>query len=132
MRGSAIGDTNRRASHPSSAISNYAYGVLQSRVSIACVASGLDPSAGVIHARRRGRPGLTLDLMEPLRPLTDARVLDFIRSHAFARADFPVGNDGVVSLHPQLGRAVSASKVEDRLVPTYIQAFINCLEGLDK
>src|SRR5580658_3637342 len=65
LRGSAIGESNRRASHPTNAILNYGYAVLQSQVAIACASLGLDAGAGVLHTRRPRRPALALDLMEP-------------------------------------------------------------------
>lgn len=130
LRGSAIGDSNCHATHPANAMLNYAYGCLQSRVSIACAASGIDPAAGVIHARRRGRPALIFDLMEPLRPLVDAAVLDFIQSQVFVRADFPLGSDGIVRLHPQLARIVSSlgigAEAATGLVANFIGEVAKC------
>jgi len=124
MRGSALGDSNRRATHPANALLNYAYGCLQSQVSIACAACGLDPGAGILHARRRGRPALVFDLMEPLRPMVDAEVLNFIGSQVFARADFPIGADGVVRIHPQLARVVSSLGVSSLAVAETVAHFI--------
>ena len=106
LRGSAIGDTNRWASHPTNALLNYAYAVVHSQVAIACASLGIDTGLGVLHARREGRPALVLDLMEPMRPIVDARIVDFIGRHSFSRVDFPIGRDGVCRLHPQLARAV--------------------------
>jgi CRISPR-associated protein Cas1 len=107
LRGSAIGESNRRASHPTNAILNYGYAVLQSQTSIACAMLGLEAGAGVLHARRPRRPSLVLDLMEPTRPLVDAQMVDFLSRHTFSRADFPIGRDGVCRLHPQLARVVA-------------------------
>jgi hypothetical protein len=45
--------------------------------------------------------------MEPMRPIVDARVVDFLSRHTFSRADFPIGRDGVCRLHPQLARVVA-------------------------
>lgn len=121
LRGSAIGETNRHASHPTNAILNYAYAVLQSQVAIVCAPLGLDARAGVLHARRPRRPSLVLDLMEPLRPMVDARIVDFLSRHTFSRVDFPIGRDGVCRLHPQLARVVAqaatlqAEGVEDEI-----------------
>jgi hypothetical protein len=45
--------------------------------------------------------------MEPMRPLVDALVVEFLSRHTFNRVDFPIGRDGVCRLHPQLARAVA-------------------------
>ena len=47
-----------------------------------------------------------LDLMEPLRPVVDRRVLEFVQAHAFHPADFTIRSDGVCShlLDKQAGR----------------------------
>ena len=130
LRGSARGDTNRWASHPTNALLNYAYAVLHSQVAIACASLGVNTGLGVLHARREGRPALVLDLMEPLRPIVDARIVDLIGSHTFSRVDFPVGRDGICRLHPQLARVVvqlatpPATKVE-----TALQSFLTNVPG---
>lgn len=125
VRSSILGKANRNATHPMNAMLNYSYAVLQSQVTIAAVKAGLDPSAGILHARRPGRPSLVFDLMEPLRPLVDAHVVNFLQSHVFARADFPIGVDGVVRLHPQLARVVSSLKIANHLVIQTVESFIS-------
>src|SRR5215469_8990722 len=65
MRGSTVGNSNRKASHPAHAMLNYVYGVLQNRVGVEVAKVGLDPAAGFLHSRQSGRPSLLLDLMEP-------------------------------------------------------------------
>lgn len=53
---------------------NYGYAVLRAAVARALVSAGLQPALGV-HHRHRGNPFcLADDLLEPLRPLVDARV----------------------------------------------------------
>jgi len=69
----------RRASHPINGALNYGYGFLYHALEWQCLASGLDPSVGIIHKLRRSRPSLACDLIEPLRcmvELTVARNLD--------------------------------------------------------
>lgn len=124
LRSSAGGGTNRNATHPANALLNYAFAGLHSQITVASAKAGLDPEAGVLHARRPGRPSLMLDLMEPLRPVVEARLVDFMQAHVFARADFPLGNDGVVRIHPQLARAViAATSLDARVVESSIASF---------
>lgn len=128
LRGSAIGDTNRWANHPTNGLLNYAYAVLHSQVAIACASLGIDATAGVLHSRRPGRPALILDLMEPLRPIVDARIVDFIGCHTFSRIDFPIARDGVCRIHPQLARVivqlatVSGETIKSRVTEVALRA----------
>lgn len=95
---------NRNASHPVNAILNYAYAALESQMRIHVAATGFDPRIGVMHTGRRDRSDLVLDLMEPLRPLVDRRVLEFLRAHTFHPADFTIRSDGVCRLNPEMAR----------------------------
>lgn len=53
---------------------NYGYAVVRAAVARAIVAAGLLPALGLHHANRSNAFCLADDLMEPLRPLVDARV----------------------------------------------------------
>jgi CRISPR-associated protein Cas1 len=46
------------------------------------------------------------DLMEPLRPVVDRTVLEFVQAHAFHRADFTIRSDGVCRLNPDMARHI--------------------------
>ena len=61
--------------------------------------------------------------MEPLRPLVDRLVLDFIRSHTFTPADFPVTKKGICRLHPQLAKRVAGLAVADERVMVGVEGF---------
>lgn len=97
----------RNATHPINAILNYAYAILEGQVRIQIVAAGLDPSIGVLHSGRRGRPDFVLDLMEPLRPIVDRAVLEFVQTHTFHPADFTMRSDGVCRLNPEMARQIA-------------------------
>ncbi len=58
------------------ALLNYGYAVLRAAVGRALVGSGLHPALGIHHANRSNPFCLADDLLEPLRPLVDARVRD--------------------------------------------------------
>ncbi|MCC5829202.1 MAG: CRISPR-associated endonuclease Cas1 [Phycisphaeraceae bacterium] len=62
------------AADPLNAMLNYGYGVLRAAVGRALVSSGLFPALGLHHHNRANPFCLADDLMEPLRPLVDARV----------------------------------------------------------
>jgi CRISPR-associated protein Cas1 len=68
----------RRSQYPAldgfNALLNYAYGIAYSDVEKIIILSGLDPNAGFYHADSYGKPTLSFDLMEPVRPLVDRTV----------------------------------------------------------
>ena len=79
--------------------------------------TGLDPIIGVLHGKFGGKHGLVYDLMEPLRPIVDRKVLEFVQSRTFHPADFTLGNNGSCRLNPELARnlvrVVSAMRTND-------------------
>jgi len=111
---------NRGATHPVSAMLNYAYGVLVARTQIRLIADGYDPTLGILHDRllHRGTyPAFALDHMEPMRPLVDQAVLGLISSARFTGADFPIQHDGVCRLHPELARRVAQLALQRCEIP---------------
>ena len=111
---------NRGATHPVSAMLNYAYGVLVARTQIRLIADGYDPTLGILHDRvlHRGTyPAFALDHMEPMRPLVDQAVLDLISSATFTGADFPIRHDGICRLHPELARRVAQLALQRCEIP---------------
>lgn len=98
---------NREASHPINAMLNYAYAVKLAHMQIAAIAEGYDPTIGIMHHARRGKPAFIFDRIEPERPRVDALILDLVQRHAFSAADFALRKDGVCRLSPQLARMVA-------------------------
>jgi CRISPR-associated endonuclease Cas1 len=73
---------HRKPQHPINVALNYGYGFLYHALEWQCLASGLDPTIGIIHKLRRNRPSLACDLIEPLRcavELTVVRHLDDVQ-----------------------------------------------------
>ncbi len=58
---------------------NYGYSILRASVARAIVMAGLHPAFGLQHCNRSNLFCLADDLMEPLRPLVDARVRELVR-----------------------------------------------------
>ena len=98
---------NRNASHPVNAMLNYAYAILQSQVQIDIISAGYDPMIGFLHAPGPERPSFVFDLMEPIRPIVDRKILEFVQGHTFHPADFTIRSDGVCRLNPELARNVA-------------------------
>jgi CRISP-associated protein Cas1 len=44
--------------------------------------------------------------MEPLRPVVDRKVLEFVQEHTFYSGDFTIRSDGVWRLNPEIARHV--------------------------
>lgn len=59
---------------------NYGYIVLRACVARAVVGTGLHPALGVHHKNQYNSYCLADDLVEPLRPLVDARIVSIVRS----------------------------------------------------
>jgi len=47
-----------------------------------------------------------LDLMEPLRPVVDRLLMEFVAAERFSPSDFSISRTGLCRLHPQLARRV--------------------------
>jgi CRISP-associated protein Cas1 len=63
---------------PRNGLLNYGYAVLRASVARAISAEGLHPSFSLHHANKLNAFPLADDLMEPFRPIVDARVLEII------------------------------------------------------
>jgi CRISPR-associated endonuclease Cas1 len=96
----------RYASDPTGAILNLLYRLLEVEARFACLTMGLDPLLGVLHVDDRDRDALTLDLIEPVRPVVDVWVLDLLDGHTFAKTDFAESRTGVVSVLAPLSHAL--------------------------
>ena len=105
-RATGVKPENRNASHPVNAMLNYAYAVKLAELKVRAVADGYDPTLGIMHSSHRGSPAWVLDMIELERSAVDAAILQFVRDHTFAAADFNLRKDGVCRLSPQLARAV--------------------------
>ncbi len=104
------GKSNQFALHPVNAILNYVYGVLENQIRAQVLASGLDPTIGYIHSNfEKKRPTLVFDLMEPVRPVMDRKILKFVLERTFSPDDFILNKNGICRLHPQFARFVVKS-----------------------
>jgi CRISPR-associated protein Cas1 len=90
-----------RATTPGNALLNYLYAILESEVTVALLAAGLDPGIGMFYADIDGRSSPALDAIEAARPHVDYWLHAYLASSAFANCDFAELSDGEVRLtHP--------------------------------
>lgn len=85
----------RLAVNPPNAVLNYLYAILESEARLAAAELGLDPGLGVLHRDTPNRDSLACDLMEPVRPLVDTYVFDWLNRGPLRREWFfeqPNGN----------------------------------------
>ncbi len=84
--------TTRNRRPPTDAVNallSYAYALLVRAWTMALTAVGFDPYRGFYHQPRYGRPALSLDLMEPFRPLiADSAVIQAINNGEVRPSDF--------------------------------------------
>lgn len=76
------------APDPVNMLLSLGYGFLHNRLSSALANAGLDPRLGFFHMSRGRHCALASDLMEPMRALVDAVVLNLIRRNEIAQASF--------------------------------------------
>jgi CRISPR-associated protein Cas1 len=111
--------TRRPPSDPVNAMLSFGYAMLTKETVAAAVAVGFEPSLGVFHAIRPGRPSLALDLMEEFRPLiVDSTVLSMLNTGEIRRSHFIERGIGV-NLTDE-GRKIFIRAMERRLNSTII------------
>lgn len=116
------GRSPRKAADPVNAILNYAYALGEAECTIALRAVGLDSGLGVLHADKRNRDSLALDLLEVLRPEIETRVLTLLATRHFRRTDFHETSDGTCRiLAPLTHQLAEVMPQYARLVAPYAE-----------
>ena len=77
-RVSPLTGSPRLAVNPPNSALNFLYAILESEARLAAAELGLDPGLGVLHKDTPSRDSFACDLMEPVRPLVDAYVFDWL------------------------------------------------------
>jgi CRISPR-associated endonuclease Cas1 len=87
-RVSPLTGSPRLACNPPNAVLNYLYAILEAEARLAAAELGLDPGLGVLHMDTPNRDSLACDLMEPVRPLVDACMFDWLNRGPLRREWF--------------------------------------------
>lgn len=97
----------RPPTDPVNALLSFLYAILMHEVTSALLATGLDPAVGFLHRDRPGRPSLSLDLMEELRPaFADRAALALINRKQVKAEGFTREDGGAVRMSDQTRRDV--------------------------
>jgi CRISPR-associated protein Cas1 len=106
---------NRRPPRdPINAMLSFAYALLVKECTVALLGEGLEPHWGLYHQPRHGRPALSLDIMEPLRPLiADSAVITAVNTGMLNARNFTQG--GSACLLQPAGRKALIKAFEARL-----------------
>lgn len=124
------GGNARRAVHPVNALLNVAFSVTAGRLAAHLSACGAHPAIGFLHSDKPGRWSLAYDAIEPLRPLIESRVFDFIRNYQFGSNDFVLARDGQIRLMDNLLRVVIAeTAVSGRILDAAVNWMINLIRS---
>jgi CRISPR-associated protein Cas1 len=84
----ANGRQRRPPPDPINAVLSFGYSMLTKECIAACRLASLEPTLGALHTTRPGRPAMSLDLMEPFRPL----IADSVAISAFNRGELTDGH----------------------------------------
>lgn len=84
----ANGRQRRPPPDPINAVLSFGYSMLTNECTAACRLASLEPTLAALHATRPGRPAMSLDLMEPFRPL----IADSVAVSAFNRGELTEGH----------------------------------------
>ena len=107
---------------PVNALLSYTYTIAGSHVLQRIQREGLDPAPGFLHANQNNRPGLMLDLLEPVRPFLDRFVFQFIDDVLNKKQHFV--------MHEDLGCRLNKSG--RKLFFYYWADILDVADGLDK
>jgi CRISPR-associated endonuclease Cas1 len=122
-RGSPMSSGPRLAANPANAMLNYLYAVLEAEARFACLAVGLDPGLGILHADQRARDSLALDLMEAVRPDVDTYILRLLSSHTFRAKDFHETRQGACRiLSPLTHRLAETAPAWGRAIAPFAES----------
>jgi hypothetical protein len=88
---------------------NLCYALAAVEVRLACLAVGLDPALGFVHADMARRDGLVFDVLEPVRVVVNQLLHDMVAERTFERADFVERTNGSIRVAPRLVQECAAA-----------------------
>lgn len=126
-----------RSQHPAldefNAVLNYVYGMGYSSIEKIVILSGLDPNAGFYHADSYGKPTLTFDIIELVRPLMDRTTISIFTKRKAKDNWFEKQNENnVIFLSREGRRSMISSYVENAQKKIESEAWSFCKKLIHK
>lgn len=106
-RTSPLTKSARASSNPINTLLNHLYAILETEVSLAVPAMGMDSGMGILHADLKGRDSFVFDLIEPLWPVVDGYLLTLLGERTFPVAEFFETRQGVCRLMPPMAKVLA-------------------------
>jgi len=110
-RVSPLTGSPRLAVNPPNVVLNYLHSILEAEARLAAAELGLDPGLGILHKDTPNRDSLACDLMEPVRPLVDAYVFDWLHRGPLRREWFFEHSNGNCRLMGQFAAELSETAI---------------------
>jgi CRISP-associated protein Cas1 len=108
---------------------NAAFAVTVGRLTAYLSAQGLCVSIGFLHSDNPNRHSLTYDAIEPLRPIIERKVFDFVSRREFAANDFILTNNGTIRLADSLLRVLIAeTAISERILNGVVGWVVGLIE----
>lgn len=128
-RGRYKAGSPRHASHPVNAMLNAAFAVTAGRLTAYLAAQGLCVSIGFLHSDKANRHSLTYDAIEPLRPIIERKVFDFVSRREFVANDFILTTNGTIRLADNLLRVLTTeTAISERILTGVVSWIVGLIE----
>jgi CRISPR-associated protein Cas1 len=120
----------KKAITPFHAILNYIYTLTSTRIKRCLVDYRVDPSLPIMHSLNAYRSSLVYDLIEPIRPMIDKKLLTSLQkdNSLYARVEHFLYSDGVCLLDPDYANVwhnrILTKELDKRIeniIKTYVQ-----------
>lgn len=111
---------------------NYTYAIVRGMIARSICATGLHPSFSIWHSNQYDPMPLASDMMEPIRPIVDAYIKDYIRKKDINKLTFEKRDrEHLIKIINEVCLVVDKATILDNAIPIYISSFKNiiCEEG---
>lgn len=111
---------------------NYTYAIIRGMIARSICATGLHPAFGIWHSNQYDPMPLANDLMEPIRPIADSYIKEYIKNKDLSKLTFDKSDRAhFIKVINEVCLVVDKATILDNAVPMYISSFKNivCEEG---